>query len=94
MDNDQEQKIHISFARKPASSNSDGGTVELRVDIPAELARRIDALMMVNRLKARADWVVPELTKAVDEEFHRATVLLRCAGINPLVSTGNGAMSE
>ena len=66
------------------------GFVELRVDIPEDLARRIDALMMVNRLKSRAEYVVPELTKAVDEEFHRATVLLRCAGINPLISTESG----
>ena len=66
------------------------GFTELRVDIPDDLARRIDALMMVNRLKSRAEYVVPELTKAVDEEFHRATVLLRCAGINPLVSIEAG----
>lgn len=62
------------------------GFTELRVDIPDELAKRIDALMMVNKLKSRAEYVVPELTKAVDEEFHKATVLLRCAGINPLHS--------
>ena len=66
------------------------GFIELRVDIPEELARRIDALMMVNHLKSRAEYVVPELTRAVEEEFHRATVLLRCAGINPLVSTDRG----
>lgn len=66
------------------------GYTELRVDIPDDLARRIDALMMVNRLKSRAEYVVPELTKAVEEEFHRATVLLRCAGINPLVSIESG----
>jgi metal-responsive CopG/Arc/MetJ family transcriptional regulator len=63
---------------------------ELRVDIPDELARRIDALMMVNKLKSRAEYVVPELMRAVEEEFHRATVLLRCAGINPLLSTAVG----
>ena len=66
------------------------GMTELRVDIPDELARRIDALMMVNRLKSRAEYVVPELTRAVDEEFHKATVLLRCAGINPLLSNDRG----
>lgn len=79
-----------AFSRTPKSD----GTVELRVDIPVELARRIDALLMVNKLKARADYVVPELTMAVDKEFHRATVLLRCAGINPLVSTGGGRVAE
>ena len=66
------------------------GFIELRVDIPEDLARRIDALMMVNRLKSRAEYVVPELTRAVEEEFHRATVLLRCAGINPLLSNDRG----
>lgn len=66
------------------------GMVELRVDITKELAERIDALLMVGRLKARADYVVPVLSAAVEEEFHRATVLLRCAGINPLLSTASG----
>lgn len=66
------------------------GFTELRVDIPDDLARRIDALMMVNHLRSRAEYVVPELTRAVDEEFHRATVLLRCAGINPLLSNERG----
>ena len=66
------------------------GFIELRVDIPEDLARRIDALMMVNRLKSRAEYVVPELTRAVEEEFHRATVLLRCAGITPLLSEDRG----
>ena len=66
------------------------GFTELRVDIPDDLARRIDALMMVNRLKSRAEYVVPELTRAVEEEFHRATVLLRCAGINPLANAEPG----
>lgn len=69
------------------------GFIELRVDIPEELARRIDALMMVNRLKSRAEYVVPELTRAVEEEFHRATVLLRCAGINPLASPDHGKLA-
>jgi hypothetical protein len=66
------------------------GYTELRVDIPNELAKRIDALMMVDRLKSRADFVVPELTKVTDAAIHRATVLLRCAGINPLDSTDSG----
>jgi hypothetical protein len=80
------------FSRAVAKNGCD--TVELRVDIPAELARRIDALMMVNRLKSRADYVVPELTRAVEDEFHRATVLLRCAGINPLLSVATGKAVE
>lgn len=69
------------------------GMTELRVDIPDELARKIDALMMVNRLKSRAEYVVPELARAVDEEFHKAIVLLRCAGINPLASTQDGKVA-
>lgn len=88
MDND-----NIAFSRT-SSKTSASDTVELRVDIPVELARRIDALLMVNRLKSRADYVVPELTRAVEEEFHRATVLLRCAGINPLISSMSGKGAE
>ena len=65
-------------------------TVELRIDISRELAHRIDALMMVDKLKSRADYVVPVLLEATDAAFHRATVLLRCAGINPLQSTDSG----
>lgn len=64
--------------------------VELRVDIPAELARRIDAMLMVDGHKARADYVVPLIERAVNAELHRATVLLRCAGINPLASSDAG----
>ena len=73
-------------------STPDGYT-ELRVDIPDELAKRIDALMLVDKLKCRADFVVPELTKVTDAAFHRAIVLLRCAGINPLAS-GDGGRSK
>ena len=35
--------------------------VELRVDITPELPSRIDAMLMVDGLKARADYVVPIL---------------------------------
>ena len=66
------------------------GFIELRIDIPKRLAVRIDALMMVNNLKSRYDYVVPELTKVTDEAIHKATVLLRCAGINPLASADSG----
>jgi hypothetical protein len=65
-------------------------TVELRIDISRELAARIDALMMVDGLRSRADYVVPVLLRETDSAFHRATVLLRCAGINPLTSTEAG----
>lgn len=68
--------------------------IELRVDIPEELAQRIDALMLVHKLKSRADYVVPILTSAVDAEFHKAILLLRMARINPLESTGDGKTGE
>ena len=64
--------------------------IELRVDITPELASRIDAMLMVDGLKSRADYVVPTLEKALNYELHRATVLLRCAGINPLASADSG----
>jgi len=70
------------------ASNPD--TVELRIDISRELANRIDALMMVDKLKSRADYVVPVLIESTDAAIHRVTVLLRCAGINPLDSSDNG----
>jgi len=68
--------------------------IELRVDIPEELAQRIDALMLVGKLKSRADYVVPILTAAVDAEFHKAILLLRMARINPLESTDGGMKAE
>ena len=68
--------------------------VELRVDITHELASRIDAMLMVDGLKSRADYVVPILEKALNYELHRATVLLRCAGINPLASGDSGKGAE
>lgn len=68
----------------------DKDKVELRIDISAELASHIDAMLMVDNLKSRADYVVPILEKAISKELHRATVLLRCAGINPLASGPSG----
>lgn len=64
--------------------------IELRFDIPASLATKIDALAMVDKHKSRADYLVPVLERAVDAEIHRATVLLRCAGINPLGPVDGG----
>ena len=68
--------------------------VKLRVDITHELASRIDAMLMVDGLKSRADYVVPILEKALNYELHRATVLLRCAGINPMASGASGKGAE
>lgn len=66
------------------------GYTELRLDIPDELARRIDAMMMIKKLKSRAEFVVPLLTESTDAAIHDATVLLRIVGINPLDSSSNG----
>lgn len=67
---------------------------ELRVDITPELASRIDAMLMVDGLKSRGEYVVPIIEKALNYELHRATVLLRCAGINPLASGATGKVAE
>ena len=50
----------------------------------AEVRREIDTALV-----CRVN-VVPVLLDATDAAFHRATVLLRCAGINPLQSTDGG----
>lgn len=79
----------------PNSALARGGNqIELCVDIPEELAQRIDALMLVGKLKSRADYVIPVLSAAVDAEFHRAILLLRMARINPLESTSVGQAGE
>jgi metal-responsive CopG/Arc/MetJ family transcriptional regulator len=72
----------------------DKDKVELRIDISAELARNIDAMMMVDNLKSRGEFVVPIIERAIRIELHRATVLLRCAGINPLASSPSGKAGE
>lgn len=68
--------------------------VELRIDITRDLANKIDALMMVDKLKSRADYVVPVLTESTNAAIHRAIVLLRCANINPLLSTAGGNLAD
>ena len=59
---------------------------ELRIDIPLELAQLLDAVVLSKGLKKRADYCVPVLRAAIDAEVHAATVLLRCARINPLAA--------
>lgn len=66
------------------------GMTELRVDIPTELAQLIDAVMMAKGLRSRAEFCVPELQKVVDKHIEEATVLLRCARINPLATDKTG----
>lgn len=82
----------IMFSRTAIKACDD--LTELRVDIPTELAKRIDAVLMVNGIACRRDWVVPALTKLIDAEFHKAIVLLRTAHINPLVSDALGGAPE
>ena len=66
-------------------------TAELRVDVPADLIQRLDAVMQSKGLKARADYVVPLLERAITQELHSATLLLRMCRINPLA---DGRTSE
>lgn len=61
-----------------------GDTTELRVDVPADLMQRLDAVMQSKGLKARAEYVVPLLETAIAREVHGATLLLRMCRINPL----------
>ena len=68
-------------------------TVEMRFDVSSELANRIDAMLMVDGHKSRQEYLVPLIEKAINSELHRATVLLRCAGINPFDSAGDGKES-
>lgn len=63
---------------------------ELRVDASLALLSGIDAILMVDGLKSRADWVIPVLEKELERQIHRATVLLRCTGVNPFTSTADG----
>jgi hypothetical protein len=60
--------------------------VEMRFFVSHELASHIDAVLQANQLQSRADFLVPVIQKAVEQEIHRATVLLRIARINPLAS--------
>lgn len=68
------------------------GYTELRVDIPDQLAALLDAILMSKFGKngKRGDVVIPVLSAMVEKEVHEATVLLRCARINPLSSTDGG----
>lgn len=65
---------------------SDARDTELRINIPRKLATLIDALMLADGLSARNDWVIPVLEAEANRRVHAATVLLRCAGINPLAA--------
>lgn len=65
---------------------SDLREVEIRFLVTRRLATLIDALMLADGLAARNDWVIPVLEAEANRRVHAATVLLRCAGINPLAA--------
>jgi len=65
---------------------SDVRDIELRMNISRGLMTLIDALMLADGHSARADWVIPVLQAECDRRVHAATVLLRIAGINPLIT--------
>lgn len=67
---------------------------ELRIDCPRSILSQIDAIAMTDGLKGRGEWLMPIIERELERELHRATVLLRCAGINPLASGGGGKASE
>lgn len=79
---------------RPPTKTEPSDTVEMRFDVTRELANRIDAMIMVDNLKSRQEYLVTLIEKAIDAELHRAIVLLRCAGINPFDSTDTGKASE
>ena len=56
----------------------------MRFWVSQKLAGQIDSILQANEFQARAEFLVPAIEKAVAKEIHKATVILRCAGINPL----------
>ena len=68
--------------------------IELRGLIPRSLMERIDALAQVDGTGSRIDWVIQVLQAEADRQVHRATVLLRMVGRNPLDAEGNGRTTE
>ena len=82
-----------AFSRPQSASKNEGST-ELRYYVSDETARQLDAILMVNGLQSRADYLVPLLEKNIRSEFHKAIILLRTARINPLDSNALGDASE
>ena len=70
------------------------GYTELRIYIPNALATRLDGIKISKKHKGLDVFCVPALESAVDIEIHAATVLLRCAGINPLARASHQEPSE
>lgn len=67
---------------------------ELRGLIPRSLMAQIDALSQVDGTGSRIDWVIGVLQAEADRQIHRATVLLRMVGRNPLESEPDGRTTE
>ena len=67
---------------------------ELRGLIPRSLMAQIDAWSQVDGTGSRIDWVIQVLQAEADRQIHRATVLLRMVGRNPLDAEGNGKGTE
>ena len=67
---------------------------ELRGLIPRSLMAQIDVLAQVDGTGSRIDWVIGVLQAEADRQVHRATVLLRMVGRNPLDAEGNGKGTE
>jgi hypothetical protein len=70
------------------------GYTELRIYIPHPLAVRLDGIKRSQGHKGLDVFCVPALEAAAEVEIHRATVLLRCAGINPLARSSDQELSE
>lgn len=67
---------------------------ELRGLIPRSLMAKIDALAQVDGTGSRIDWVIKVLEAEADCQIHRATLLLRMVGGNPLLRDGEGRGDE
>lgn len=70
------------------------GYAELRIYIPHVLHVRLDGIKRAQGHKGLDVFCVPALEAAAEVEIHKATVLLRCAGINPLARVAQPEPSE
>lgn len=70
------------------------GYTELRIYIPHPLAVRLDGIKRAKKHDGLATFCIPALEAAAEHEIHAATVLLRCAGINPLARMPQQEPSE
>ena len=59
---------------------------EFRVAITLTMNSQIEALLLANGIKNRAAWFEKVAQAEIDREVHKATVLLRMCGINPMLS--------